>query len=447
MSKPRPDVKVTQSCMRALRRAFVIASCALVITFIHVGQSFQLGISPSHAQKAANAPIATGARLAGGKSRTRFVVDLTHAVGFNVSVLSDPYRVIIDLPDVNFQLPPGLGRTGLGLVTGYRFGRFGKGRSRIVLDAKVPVLIEKSFSLKSSNGRTARLVLDLVLTSRKVFLQKQALARAPDALPKPRQVNVPTPRTKPKPSKVAKRTRAPAAVPKVNRRRVIVIDAGHGGVDPGAIGRNGTTEKTVVLAFAKALSKILKKRGNYKVVMTRKDDRFLRLRARVNIARHSNAALFIAIHADSIKRGKAHGSTIYTLSENASDSEAAALAAKENRADIIAGVNLKSESTEVTGILIDLAQRETKNHSVMFAKSLVWQMKRVTRMAGNPHRSAGFRVLKAPDVPSVLVELGYLSSRRDVALMKSSKWRAKTAAAIAKAVDKYFSSRIATGSL
>lgn len=404
-------------------------------------------MTPSAAQTNAAPPIATGARLAGDESRTRFVLDLTHAIGFNVSVLANPFRVIIDLPEINFQLPPGLGRTGRGLVSAYRYGRFSEGRSRIVLDSAAPILIEKSFSLKAANGQPARVVLDLIRTTRSNFFKKQALSKPPEALPLPGGP-VPTPRAKPSVSKkstLASRRKAKSR--KTAARRTIIIDPGHGGVDPGAIGHKGTPEKSVVFAFAKTLQRILNKTGKYKVVLTRNKDTFMRLRQRVDVARKAKADLFISLHADSLKVGQARGATIYTLSETASDREAAAMAAKENRVDIIAGVNLETESDEVTGILIDLAQRETKNHSIHFAKNLISNMKHTTKFAGKPHRFAGFRVLTAPDIPSVLIELGYLSSRRDEALLNSTKWRKKIASQIAKSIGNYFKTPLAVGNL
>jgi N-acetylmuramoyl-L-alanine amidase len=229
-------------------------------------------------------------------------------------------------------------------------------------------------------------------------------------------------------------------------RRLVVIDPGHGGIDPGAIGFRKTREKDVVLAFGLALKKVLDDTGNIDVVMTRSDDRFLKLRERVAIARENQADLFIAIHADTVRGPEARGATIYTLSEKASDAEAEALAHKENRADLIAGVHLEAESEEVTDILIDLVQRESKTHALVFAKKAVAEMKPVTPFTGKPMRSAGFMVLKAPDVPSVLVELGYLSSRHDEQQLTDPAWRKSVAKAMASAIEKYFAQQLAARS-
>jgi N-acetylmuramoyl-L-alanine amidase len=180
--------------------------------------------------------------------------------------------------------------------------------------------------------------------------------------------------------------------------------------------------------------------------MTRTDDRFVPLGDRVRFARHEGAALFVSIHADALAaRGEAdvRGATVYTLSDTASDSEAARLAEDENKADAIAGVDLSSEPEEVAGILVDLAQRETKNFSHHFARTVVGELKTAAKLHRNPLKSAGFKVLKAPDVPSVLIELGYVSNKQDLKLMTSDAWRTRTSEAVAQAVNAFFSTRLA----
>jgi N-acetylmuramoyl-L-alanine amidase len=219
---------------------------------------------------------------------------------------------------------------------------------------------------------------------------------------------------------------------------VIIIDAGHGGIDPGAIGASGTLEKEITLAYARAVAQALAATGRYHVVLTRKKDNFIRLRQRIAIARGAGADLFLSLHADKDGTSALRGASVYTLSEQASDAEAEALATKENKADIIAGVDLSNENQVVTDILIDLAQRETQNLSARFAGMLVLELKQETTLLHNTHRFAGFAVLKAPDVPAALVELGYLSSRQDESLLASSQHRAKMAAAIVRAANAYF---------
>lgn len=367
---------------------------------------------------AAGSPVATAARVSGDDSHTRFEADLSATIGFSVYALANPYRVVIDLPQVAFDLPPGTGETGQGLIRAFRYGPVGEGRARIVLDTDGPTLIDKAAIGLPQAGKPARLSVELVKTGPEDFAAKLASTR---------------------PAEVAQ----PAAAPSRDGRKLVVIDPGHGGIDPGAIGASKTREKDVVLAFGLKLRDLLKASGNADVVMTREDDRFLSLKDRVRIARENEADLFIAIHADTVRGPDARGATIYTLSEKASDAEAEALAHKENRADIIAGVDLETESEEVTDILIELAQRESKIHSLVFAKKAVAEMKPVTRFTGKPMRSAGFVVLKAPDVPSVLVELGYLSSRQDEEQLTSPEWQERTAAALARAVGKYFAQQLA----
>jgi N-acetylmuramoyl-L-alanine amidase len=228
-------------------------------------------------------------------------------------------------------------------------------------------------------------------------------------------------------------------------RPIIVLDPGHGGIDNGAVAGNGAMEKDIVLEFSATLRDQLERPGKYRVVMTRTDDTFIPLVDRVRMARIRQAALFVSIHADAIGKGEgeAQGATIYTLSETASDAEAGRLAETENRADVIAGIDMSHEPGDVADILIDLAQRETKAFSLHFAKTLVADMKKVARMHKNPLKSAGFKVLKAPDVPAVLIELGYVSSKDDLKQLTSEAWRAKTAAAIRSAIDNFFSTRIA----
>jgi N-acetylmuramoyl-L-alanine amidase len=204
-------------------------------------------------------------------------------------------------------------------------------------------------------------------------------------------------------------------------------------------------EKAIVLVFAVGLRDLLEKTGRYRVVMTRTDDTFIPLVDRIRMARIRQAALFISIHADALKKGEgdAQGATIYTLSETASDAEAARLADSENRADVIAGIDMSHEPGDVADILIDLAQRETKAYSMHFAKDLVADMKKVARMHKHPMKSAGFKVLKAPDVPSVLIELGYVSNSADLKQLTSGTWQSKTAGAIGRAIDTFFSTRMA----
>ena len=443
-----------------------------------------VSVLPSRAHAAETGIRASAIRIGHGGKTTRFVADLSSAVGFNVFVLPDPYRVIVDLPEVTFDVPERQQTATAGVIAGYRFGQMEAGRSRIVMDVSGPVLIKRSFLLRKTEKAPAKLVVDLIKTDEATFARMH-VSEQPAAPPAPEPAETantevdaqsdnkpdetentlsqlqraqreiknaltamlsskPVPIPRPKPDETPAALTKPASKPKpASARRVVVIDPGHGGIDPGAVSRRGTEEKTIVLEFARELRKQLRKSGKYEVVMTRNEDTFLSLRDRVRIARKHQADLFIAVHADSVRGRRARGATIYTVSEKASDREAEELARKENRSDIIAGVDLASENDDITGILIDLAQRETNNHSLFFAKKMLQQVKGVARMNARPLRSAGFRVLKAPDVPSVLFELGYLSSRDDERYLTSGQWQRRTAAALAQAVGNYFATKLA----
>jgi N-acetylmuramoyl-L-alanine amidase len=372
-------------------------------------------------------PVATDVRLGGDDKQTRLVVDLSQKIDLSAFTLADPYRVVIDLPQIAFKLPPKAGEQGRGLVKAFRYGLIMQGGSRIVLDTKGPVRIDKAFALAAADGQPARLVLDLVPTDRASFLRSNALENRPARAAPTKQSEVP-----PKPS---------------DPRPLVVLDPGHGGIDNGTKAASGEMEKDLVLQFATTLKAKLERAGKYRVVMTRSDDTFIPLSERVRFARAQGAALFVSIHADAIPRseGQAEGATVYTLSENASDAEAARLAEAENRADAIAGVDLTAEPDDVANILVDLAQRETKSYSVQFARTLVGELKSTARLHKHPLKAAGFKVLTAPDVPSVLVELGYMSTKDDLKLLTSAAWQAKTAGALAQAVDTFFTPRLAGG--
>jgi N-acetylmuramoyl-L-alanine amidase len=396
-----------------IRRLAAIAALVLPL--------FGAGIASAWAGPVA---VATEARLAGDDQRTRLVVDLTAAAPIRAFTLADPYRVVIDLPDVAFRLPETAGREGRGLISAFRFGMLAPGRSRIVVDVKKPVAIDKAFVLDPVDGQPARLVLDLTPSDRKSFLQSVSAAERD-------------------PTQAADK---PPAAPADVEKPVVVIDPGHGGVDPGAAGPDGASEKDIVLAFAKRLKDKIEADGQRRVVLTRDDDAFVSLPGRVKVARDNAAALMISIHADALANPfGVRGATIYTLSDRASDREAERLAEKENRADLIAGLDLTDEPEEVAGILFELTRRETSAFTEQFAKGLVRELKEAAKLNKNPLRSAGFRVLRAPDVPSVLLELGYLSSKDDAKLMMSEAWREQATQAVAEAVDRYFATRVAQG--
>jgi N-acetylmuramoyl-L-alanine amidase len=312
------------------------------------------------------------------------------------------------------------------------------GGSRIVFDLAGPAKIANSYVLDAANGQPPRLVLEFEEVDRTTFVQSLSAENRPELRPAIADAAA----SAAAPMEAAASPK-PAAPP--DGRPVIVIDAGHGGIDNGTQS-SGESEKNLVLGFALALRDRIEKAGKYRVVMTRTDDTFIPLDDRVKIARSQSAALFVSIHADALPRaeGDAQGATIYTLSDRASDAEAERLAEAENRADAIGGVNLTEEPTDVADILIDLAQRETRTFSNRFARLLMGEMKNTVRMHKHPLKSAGFRVLKAPDVPSVLVELGYVSNKGDLEHLVSDSWRSGTVASMAKANDVFLAQRLAT---
>jgi len=403
---------------------------ALVLGGILLADSAALAAEPAIAMQkleppTASIPVATDVRLGGDDRQTRLVVDLTQKVDVAAFTLANPYRVVIDLPEVIFKLPAQAGEHGRGLVKAFRYGLIMQGGSRIVLDTKGPVRVDKAFALAPAAGQPARLVLDLSATDRASFLRNITMQE----------------RARPSATKASLSTPEAAG----DERPLIVVDPGHGGIDSGTKSGSGQDEKDVVLAFGLMLRDKLEKTGKYRVAMTRSDDTFVPLDERVRFARARKASLFISIHADSIPRseGQAEGASIYTLSAHASDAEAARLAEVENKSDVIAGVDLSSEPNDVANILIDLAQRETKAFSLQFARDLVSELKATTRLHLHPMKSAGFIVLKAPDVPSVLIELGYMSTKDDLTHLMSADWRSRTTNSLVHAVDAFFAPRLA----
>lgn len=363
------------------------------------------------------APTVTDVRLSHDAGTTRVVLDLTAPVQFSINIVRDPYRLIIDLPAAEWRLPSGAERQYRGLVTGFRYGRF-QSAARIVMGLTGPVQVAAAFPLTPGGGAGHRVVVDL----RPVDVRLSA----PDPLPQPRQTRAVEP--------VAR----PAPPPPPRGKFVVVLDAGHGGADPGAIGVAGVREKDVNLAASRELQQALEATGKYRVVLTRSTDTFIPLRTRVQMAREAGAELFISIHADSHRNPGIHGASVYTLSEAASDREAAALVQRENRADAIGGVDLLRETTDVAAILVNLGQRESMNLSASLAELLVPEIAEDWNTVQNPHRFGGFVVLTAPDVPSVLVELGYLSNRREERVLSTKSGRRPLVSAIARAVDRYF---------
>lgn len=365
------------------------------------------------------APVVTDIRTGVHTDMTRLVLDISENINYQIFVLDKPYRIVIDLPEVAWRTKAGEVQFR-GLIRGMRFGRFEAGTSRVVIDTKGPVMVRRSFLLPPSGSSGYRFVIDMAAVGSAEFKRS----------------------TNPKNSTAdAQVAAAPSGARKPNPKPVIVIDPGHGGIDPGTIGGGGTYEKTVTLGVAKELKKYLSKSNKYKVFLTRNRDVFVRLRNRVIKGRSAHGDLFLSLHADSISRRDVRGASVYTLSEKSSDKEAAALARKENKADIIAGMDFGDQSKDVANILIELVQRETMNLSATFANIAVDELAAGVTVLRRSHRYAGFAVLKAPDVPSVLIEMGYLSNARDERLLSSPKLRRNLVAALGKAIDRYFTKR------
>lgn len=372
--------------------------------------------------------------------RDRIVVRFDRPVAEASSfLLAGPQRIALD---VDGATPGGTVDTG-GAVTAIRQAARSGGGVRVVFDLARPALVREG-----TFGRDGReLTLELRTVDDATFA-RAAGARRLRFLPpfnlgmvtrqEAGQVIVPVPQMP-----------RSASLPRIygddDSRPLVVIDAGHGGVDPGAISPlDGRREKDVTLKIARAIRDELVKSGRVRVALTREDDRFLVLQERYGIARRLHGDLFISIHCDSVGSGDASGASVYTLSEVASDKESARLAARENRADIISGVNLASTSLDISSILIDLTRRETMNSSANFARLLGREAQPLVPMKANFHRMASLMVLKAPDMPSILFETGYISNPRDAAFIDSPEGRGRIAQSIERAVQVHFARRLAS---
>ena len=419
--------------MFKLRDQFKKLFLSFTISFVAVSGLSFTGINSGFAQSSQKKvlPVVKNLRLGVHDAKTRIVMDLEGPISYKYFFLANPYRLVLDMLEVDFDLNPVL-RKSTGGVLGYRFGLLKPGISRVVIDLSKPLLVDKHFIIKPGSKPQSRLVIDLVPTTRIQFLAYLKKSRNQKA------VELPKLNLLEQKHQRAQEFQKKSPQQKIKKSKRIVIDPGHGGVDPGAIGLQGSYEKKIVLMAAKSIEKILVKSGRYDVILTRKSDRFIPLRKRVAIARRAQADLFISLHADSIKNGAVRGATVYTLSENASDREAAQLAERENKSDLIAGIDLNAESQEVTDILIDLVQRETMNQSAVFAGAVVQEITKKIKTHRRPHKFAGFAVLKALDIPSILLEMGYLSNIEDETLLNTETFQKKLGLAILLGLDRYF---------
>ncbi len=388
----------------------------------------------------------------------RVVIDLGSKVPFQHRTYGDPPRLVIELPDVSWQLPERRGERGYRMVRGFQFGRQNDGTSSLIISIDRPFKIETVFELPPSDSSGYRIITDLAPLPANATMRRQRVrSKAFAAYSEAKSADVPSihrPSERPSPGRqrllgsqrVERRGVAGSTVPIPNRRpstlpakRMIVIDPGHGGIDPGASGQGGTYEKNVVLAMALELRRQLVDTGRYDVILTRDDDSFVRLRDRLQIARASEGHLFLSLHADSLANDKGvHGAAVYTLSDQASNEEAERLASAENRADILGGIDLSHHEPLVTQILIDLAQRDANSKSLKIGEILVDELGQVTKLLRKRRQQAGFVVLKSPDMPSALVELGYLSNGKDEKRLTDRDHLGDLAKGMVKAIDRYF---------
>lgn len=396
-------------------------------------RTFQVAeVAAGGAKKSDDIAVVTFADVVGEAGKAEFTLRLSRGVPVEIYTLANPYRVILDLPDVGFQLPKDAGRKRKGLVTAFRYGLFAEGKGRIVIDVGGPVLISGAQMVNVAQGSGVELIVSLEKTDLGTFGAGTGAARAAHSEDRSAASDEPD-----------------VAIARASTRPVIVIDPGHGGIDPGTISPNNVNEKALVLSVALKLERDLKARGRYDVHMTRRTDVFVSLDKRLKFSRERNADLFISLHADAIAESaytqNVRGATVYTLSERASDEQARLMAEKENNSDLVAGLSseVKEQAEEVNNILIDLMRRETANFSTDFSNVLVSGLRKSVKLSRAPKRSAAFKVLKQTKTPSVLVELGYLSNLKDEKMMQTADWQFRVSERIGAAVDSYFAQRSA----
>lgn len=420
--------------VRARASARLPAACAaflclavLALAGLPAGQALGQA-APAPPAAVAAATDATAAEITVEGAETAFALTLSRGVQAQVFTLDNPYRVIIDLPDVAFKLPAGTGSEPQGLIKVFRYGLFAEHKGRVVIEATGPVRVASAAMTRTGSAGAVSLNLKLVATDAGSFAA--GIGRNP--------------------SEDEQAAAAPPPKPKGGKDKpVIVVDPGHGGIDPGAVGSGNVTEKAIVFAVAQQLEALLKTGGRYEVMMTRTRDVFISLDKRLKMSAEYGADLFISLHADSIQETafaqNIRGATVYTLSERATDERARLMAEKENASDLIAGLSGVDEGgkDQVKDILFDLMRRETSNFSADFSNLLVTRLSKSIVMSKDPQRSAAFKVLKQAHAPSVLVELGYMSNTRDQGEMTTKAWQNKVAAAIGAAIDSYFNKRTA----
>ena len=387
-------------------------------------------------------PIIRDARVGQHENATRFVLDLSEGVPFRIFTLKDPYRLVVDMIGSEWAFDGSKPSLNGGLIGTIRYTQFQTGTARIVVDLRAPVTVIRAFMLAPGVSKVYRLVIDLIQVAENSFVpsvlnsatsnqsataqrQMDYQSGAETASTAAQGILLPPP---PRPN----------LKPFSRKPMLIVVDAGHGGADPGAVAENGIFEKDFTLAAALALEVMLIERG-YDVVLSRRSDKYLSLSSRSKLAQEKNADLFISLHADHHQNRAIRGASVYTLSEKASDTETEALAARENEVDSLFDVNdSQAYEEDVRKILLSLVQRTTMTCSAMFAGKLIPELKKATKLLRRTHRFAGFRVLKAPNVPSVLVEMGYMSNPKDRKILSSETGRYALMRSVVRAIEGYF---------
>lgn len=400
----------------------------LLIRLVLVLLTLGTGLAVSRAQEAATLPPLPNvidARITTTPERARLVVDLAERTAFSFVSLDDPQRLAIDVRAGTFSVPEPEGSpTEEGLVSAYLIEQAAADRVRTSLTLTGPAQVQQAYVLDAFEGQPARLVVDIIPATEEEFAANVELDRqASESVV------------------AAVSTPAGGSELPINSKPLVVIDPGHGGIDSGAETAEGVKEKDIVLAFSLRLQDLLVSSGRFDVALTREDDSYLRLEERVELARSNKADLFISLHADSFQQPEIRGASVYTRDENATDVLDKVLADNENASDVIAGFTMpQTMAPEVVDILLDLMRREMRVQSYMAAQSIVHQLEPSVALRRFPVRQADFFVLQAPDVPSVLVELGFLSNASDMANLMQSDWRDRTAEAIARGISTYFDS-------
>ncbi len=340
--------------------------------------------------------------------------------------MSEPDRLAVDVRAGTFSVPqPSADSDSGSLVTSYVIEQVAGDRVRTTLSLAGPAQVQQAYVLDAFNDQPARLVVDIIPADAEIFAANVERDRlVSDAAA----------------AKIAESTPAGGSELPIGSRPLVVIDPGHGGIDSGAEAPNGVREKDIVLAFSLRLQELLVESGRFDVALTRESDVYLRLEERVAMARTNKADLFIAIHADSFQQPEIRGASVYTRDENATDVLDKVLADTENKSDVIAGFSMPQMAPEVVDILLDLMRREMRVQSFLAAQAIVHQLEPSVALRRFPVRQADFFVLQAPDIPSVLVELGFLSNASDIANLTRSEWRDRTAEAIARGISSYFDS-------